>query len=71
MSRISIVTIGYTVILALLFLISKGWNTITFQLNRNQATGLTMIMGSVYLAYSAYFLSSDFEGIRQVMRVRN
>jgi len=64
MARISIVTITYTIFLALLYLISKGWNTILFQLTRNQATYLTMIMGAVYLAYSAYFLSADFNGIR-------
>jgi hypothetical protein len=26
-----------------------------------------MIMGAVYLAYSAYFLSSDFAGVRKFM----
>lgn len=69
MARISIVTITYTILLAILFLMSKGWNTIAFQLSRNQATYLTMIMGAVYLTYSAYFLSSDFIGISQFMRV--
>ena len=28
-----------------------------------------MIMGGVYLCYSAYFLSSDFSGISNFMRV--
>ena len=28
-----------------------------------------MIMGAVYLSYSAYFLSADFNGIKQFMRV--
>lgn len=30
MARISIVTITYTILLAILFLMSKGWNTIAF-----------------------------------------
>lgn len=30
MARISIVTISYTVFLAMLYLISKGWNTVIF-----------------------------------------
>jgi hypothetical protein len=60
----------YTVLLALLYIMSKGWQTITFQMSRNQATSLTMIMGAVYLTYSAYFLSSDFSGISSFMRVR-
>jgi len=69
MARISIVTITYTILLAILFLISKGWNTVTFAMTRNQATYLTMIMGAVYLTYSAYFLSADFIGISYFMRV--
>jgi hypothetical protein len=63
MARISIITLSYTVMLALMYLMSKGWNVIIFQMSRDQATTLTMIMGSVYLAYSAYFLSSDFNSI--------
>ena len=39
------------------------------QLNRNQATNLTMIMGAVYLLYSAYFLSVDFESIYNIMSI--
>eukprot|EP00347_Sterkiella_histriomuscorum_P011895 403370686 len=68
MARISIVTITYTILLAILFLISKGWNTTAFSLTRNQATYLTMIMGAVYLTYSAYFLSADFIGISYFMK---
>jgi hypothetical protein len=35
MARISIVTLTYTVLLAFLFLMSKGWNTMVFQMSRN------------------------------------
>ncbi len=69
MARISIVTIVYTIYLAVIFLICRGWNIILFNLTRNQATYLTMIMGATYLSYSAYFLSSDFEGIRVFMLI--
>lgn len=34
-SRIIIFTISYTIFLALLYLISKGWNTLSFQMTRN------------------------------------
>lgn len=71
MARISIVTIVYTALLALLYIIAKGWQTMFFQMSRNQATSLTMIMGAVYLTFSAYFLSSDFSGISTFMRVRD
>lgn len=69
MARISIVTIVYTVLLALLYIMSKGWQTLIFYMSRNQATNLTMIMGAVYLTYSAYFLSNDFSSISTFMRI--
>lgn len=69
MSRISVITITYTVFLSFLYLICKGWQTTISQLSRNQATNLTMIMGGVYLSYSAYFLSVDFRVIYVIMNV--
>jgi len=69
MARISVVTISYTIYLAYFYLLCKGWSTTIAQLSRNQATNLTMIMGAVYLAYSAYFLSTDFTTISKVMDI--
>jgi hypothetical protein len=69
MARISIITITYTVFLSYLYLICKGWQTTISQLSRNQATNLTMIMGGVYLMYSAFFLSIDFYTIFIIMNV--
>lgn len=56
--------------LALFYLISSGWNTINFTLTRNQATQMTIVMAAVYLVYSAYFLSGDFDGMSILMKVR-
>lgn len=67
MARISCITITYTVFLSILYLICKGWQTTITHLSRNQATNLTMIMGGVYLTYSAYFLSVDFVTIYYIM----
>lgn len=67
MARISVITITYTVFLSFLYLLCKGWQTTISQLTRNQATNLTMIMGGVYLIYSAYFLSVDFYTIYIIM----
>lgn len=69
MARISVITITYTVFLSFLYLICKGWQTTISQLTRNQATNLTMIMGGVYLTYSAYFLSVDFVTIYIIMNL--
>lgn len=68
MARISIITFTYTALLALLYLLSQGWNTISFQMTRDQATSCTMVMASTYLCYSAYFLSSDFQSISEFMK---
>lgn len=70
MARITVITVTYTIFLALLYLMSKGWNTIAFSMSRNQATYLTMIMGGVYLTYSAYFLSIGLSVIGQMMGVQ-
>lgn len=69
MARISVVTIAYTIFLSFFYLLCKGWQTTCVQLNRQQATNLTMIMGGVYLTYSAFFLSVDFDTIYTVMNI--
>jgi hypothetical protein len=60
MSRISIVTLTYTILLSLISIVSKGWQVVSFQLTRDQATSLTIMLAAIYLSYSAYFLSQDF-----------
>jgi len=37
--------------------------------DRNQATNLTTVMGVIYLIYSAYFLSADFQSWIKVVNV--
>ena len=63
MGKVTSVTFTYTFIHALFFMLAKGWSTTTQNVDRNEATNLTIVMGLVYLIYSAYFLSSDFEGM--------
>jgi len=64
MGKVTEVTFTQTFIVALFFMLSKGWNITLQQVDRNQATNLTLVMGLVYLMYSAYFLSSDFAGMK-------
>lgn len=64
MGQITLVTFTYTFIHALFFMLCKGWNTTCQVMDRNQATNLTLVMGIIYLMYSAYFLSSDFSGMK-------
>jgi hypothetical protein len=35
MARITIITVTYTIFLAVLYLMSKGWNTISFNMSRS------------------------------------
>lgn len=69
MGRVTCVTFSYTFIHALLYLMCKGWSTTTTTVNRNQATNLTMVMGIIYLMYSAYFLSSDLQGMVELINI--
>jgi predicted membrane protein len=69
MSRISLVTLTYTILLSIISVLSKGWQVLVFQLTRNQTTNLTIKLASVYLCYSAYFLAQDFTNITKFMKV--
>lgn len=64
MGKVTIVTFAYTFIHALLFLLCQGWNTTNYVIDRNKATNLTLVMGAMYLLYSAYFLSADVVGLK-------
>jgi len=65
MGKVTSVTFTYTFIHALFFMLCKGWNTTTQLVDRNQATNLTLVMGVIYLVYSAYFLSKDYPGMNE------
>lgn len=57
MSLVSITTMFKTVQIALLILISKGWQFARSVLTRNDLSTLSIIMGIVYLSYSTYFIT--------------
>lgn len=69
MAKVTNITFTYTFIHAFMYLICKGWSTTTHQVDRNQATNLTMVMGLIYLVYSAYFLSSDFPELKKFVNL--
>jgi hypothetical protein len=48
---------------------SKGWQIVQFQMDRDQASNLTLMMGTIYLTYSAYFLAIDFAEIQMFMKI--
>jgi hypothetical protein len=65
MGMVTSVTFTYTVIHGILFILAKGWNTTNTVVDRNQATNLTLVLGVMYLVYSAKFLSSNYTGINE------
>lgn len=69
MGKVTSVTFTFTFINALYFLLCRGHATTVHSVNRDQATNLTMVMGIMYLLYSAYFLSSDFQNMAKVVNL--
>ena len=69
MGKVTSVTFTYTFINAIYFLLCRGYATTVHAVNRDQATNLTMVMGIIYLLYSAYFLSSDFQSMAKVVNL--
>lgn len=63
MGKVTVVTFSYTFLQAIFFLLSRGWSTTTDMVDREQATNLTFVLGTTYILYSAYFLSTDIEGM--------
>ena len=65
MGKVTSVTFSYTFLHAFLYMLCKGWSLTVHTVDRNQATNVTMVMGLIYLMYSAYFLSIDFTGMME------
>ena len=63
MALISISTIYQTILLAVLLLLSKGWTLLRVTLTRGQATTLTILMGAIYLSYSAYYVAGTTSSV--------
>lgn len=64
MALVTISTIYQTVFIAIVLLISKGWNIARNSLTRNDLSSITLLMGAVYLTYSAYYVSMNIQGMR-------
>lgn len=69
MGKIVIVTFTYTFFHAFIYLLCKGWHLTVHNIDRNQATNVTMVMGMIYLVYSAYFLTADIEGMMEFVNI--
>ncbi len=64
MALVTISTIYQTVFISIMLLISKGWNVSRSTLTRNDLSSITLMMGAVYLTYSAYYVSINIQGMK-------
>lgn len=64
MALVTISTIYQTVFISIMLLISKGWNVSRSTLSRNDLSSITLMMGAVYLTYSAYYVSINIQGMK-------
>jgi hypothetical protein len=69
MGKVTVVTFTYTFFHAFIYLLCKGWHLTIHAIDRNQATNVTMVMGMIYLIYSAYFLTIDIEGMMEFVNI--
>ena len=71
MALVTVSTIYQTLFVTMLMLISKGWVIIKPSLHRNDATNVTLLMGGIYLCYSAYYVSINNDRVKFFINVRN
>lgn len=53
----------------MILLLSKGWGYARSNLSRDELSSVTILMGAVYLVYSAYFVASNIEGLTNFVQV--
>ena len=63
MALVTIATIYQTILVAILLLVAKGWNISRNSLPRNDLSSITLLMGGVYLTYSAFYVSENVKSM--------
>ena len=69
MSLVTITTIFQTIHISIIILLSKGWLYVRSVLTKNDLSGLTMMMGIVYISYSAMFVSANIVSMQLFTKV--
>jgi hypothetical protein len=64
MALVTISTIYHSIYIALLLLVSKGWDLARPNLERNEGMQIFMQMGCVYMAFSTYYISFNWEALK-------
>jgi len=69
MALVTITTIFQTIHISIVVLLSKGWLYVRSVLTKNDLSGLTMLMGIVYISYSAMFVSANIANMQLFTKV--
>lgn len=66
---VTVSTLYQTMIVAFLMLLSKGWKIVRDRLPRGEVSKFTMILGTVYITFSAYFVAVNFSEMKLIIGV--
>eukprot|EP00347_Sterkiella_histriomuscorum_P005892 403354876 len=68
MGLISFETLFETVLLTIFLVLAKGWGIIRFYVMRDEATHVTVALGTVYLHYSAFFVTIEIPFLNKLVK---
>lgn len=68
MGLISFETLFQTILLTNFFAIAKGWGIVRYYVLREEATHVTIVLGVVYLHYSALFVTIELPTINLIVK---
>ena len=67
MSLVSAKTMFQTIFIGIIILIAKGWLYVRSVLSQDDLSILTLMMGSVYLSYSSYFVMANIPDTKDII----
>lgn len=69
MTLVTVSSIYQSVAIGIFMILSSGWSLLHYQMSRDYATKVTVFMGMIYLAYSAYYVSIPNSAFRVFMEI--
>ena len=69
MALVTLSTIYQTIFISIILLLSKGWSIARSSLARHDLSTITLMMGAIYLVYSAFYVSINIEGMKLFISV--
>lgn len=69
MALVTVSSIYQSLAIGIFMILSTGWSLLHYQMSRDYATRVTVLMGVTYLSYSAYYVSIPNSPFRIFMEV--